>query len=139
MKCFIHQMIDAIGTCKTCGKAMCVNCSAYSNHTGICPICRKDEYIVETNSKKQDIANLQNKKKMSIFWISVITIALVALAIYLKSAIPLAFFPINLFFIFRFLYVNNKIKPLRQRVNWLDEEIAKINQSLLVGKSELLV
>ncbi|MBR7110288.1 MAG: hypothetical protein IKC83_00280 [Clostridia bacterium] len=49
MKCFIHSGEEAVASCKKCGKGMCANCSAYSNHTGICPECRKDEFINEKN------------------------------------------------------------------------------------------
>ena len=44
MKCFIHNNEEAIAACKICGKGMCANCSAYSNHTGICPECKKADY-----------------------------------------------------------------------------------------------
>ena len=43
MKCFVHPNEEAICVCKKCGKAMCQRCSAYSQHSGICPECKKKE------------------------------------------------------------------------------------------------
>lgn len=43
MKCFIHEDREAIAVCKDCGKAMCRNCSAFTNHSGLCPECRLAE------------------------------------------------------------------------------------------------
>ena len=47
MKCFIHGAKEAVAACKKCGKGMCSNCSAYSGHTGICPECRKEDFLRE--------------------------------------------------------------------------------------------
>ena len=47
MKCFIHGAKEAVAACKKCGKGMCSNCSAYSGHTGICPECRKEGFLIE--------------------------------------------------------------------------------------------
>ena len=49
MKCFIHLGAEAIAVCRNCGKGMCADCSAYSGHSGICPECRKNEFIQERN------------------------------------------------------------------------------------------
>ena len=50
MKCFVHMDKEAIAVCKVCGKAMCSECSAYSNHSGICPECRKVQLEKERKS-----------------------------------------------------------------------------------------
>lgn len=58
MKCFMHTAREAVATCKICGKGMCANCSAYSGHTGICPECRKEEFlreIVRLNSEDKSL------------------------------------------------------------------------------------
>ena len=47
MKCFVHGAREAVAACRKCGKGMCSNCSAYSNHSGICPECRKAEFEAE--------------------------------------------------------------------------------------------
>ncbi len=47
MKCFIHFDAEAIAACRTCGKGMCAECSAYSGHSGVCPECRKKEFEKE--------------------------------------------------------------------------------------------
>ena len=63
MNCFIHPAKEASSVCKKCGKAMCINCSAYSNHSGICPACKKEEYEIEQsiliNSLKQNKKSLK--------------------------------------------------------------------------------
>lgn len=64
MRCFIHNDAEAVATCKRCGKAMCAKCSAYSSHSGICPECRKDEFIAERS--RLNARTAENKR--SIFW-----------------------------------------------------------------------
>ena len=62
MKCFIHSALEAVAACKTCGKGMCSNCSAYSGHTGICPMCRLEEfergYAYKKSERKRAIAGI---------------------------------------------------------------------------------
>ena len=62
MKCFIHSAMEAVATCKTCGKGMCSDCSAYSGHTGICPACRLKEfegkYAYKRSERKRAIAGI---------------------------------------------------------------------------------
>ncbi len=55
MKCFIHNKEEAIAVCKNCGKAMCANCSSYSEHSGICPECIKVELEKEYQKTKSKI------------------------------------------------------------------------------------
>ena len=59
MKCFIHNEVEAIAACRKCGKGMCQDCSAYSGHTGICPECRRQEFILEATQKKARIVELE--------------------------------------------------------------------------------
>ena len=54
MKCFIHTEKDAVAICKKCGKGMCSNCSAYNRHTGICPECRKEDFLMEVIQLKEE-------------------------------------------------------------------------------------
>ena len=86
MKCFIHFEEEAVAACRNCGKGMCANCSAYSNHSGICPECRKKEF-------EQKVASLgQNKKdriwtivKWSLLCVFVITIPVSAIVITVQA------------------------------------------------------
>ena len=55
MRCFIHNESEAIATCVRCGKAMCAKCSAYNNHNGVCPECRRLEYIEEVKQNENKI------------------------------------------------------------------------------------
>ena len=80
MKCFIHTGVEAIASCKTCGKGMCSNCSAYSGHTGVCPACRKKEF-------EREVARCQSEK-VSYIW-KAIGSGLISFLI-----IPIFFFPI---------------------------------------------
>ena len=52
MRCFVHINEEAIAACRSCGKGMCANCSAYSGHSGICPECRKVEFEKEVKRLK---------------------------------------------------------------------------------------
>ncbi len=44
MRCFFHKDKEACCICKSCGKAMCEDCSATSNHTGYCLSCLAKKY-----------------------------------------------------------------------------------------------
>lgn len=59
MKCFVHYEAEAIAACRICGKGMCAKCSAYSNHTGICPECRKEEFKKERARRERDNKELK--------------------------------------------------------------------------------
>ena len=61
MNCFIHMNTPAISVCKKCGKAMCADCSAYSNHTGICPECRRGEFIKERDNCSLEAGRLSQR------------------------------------------------------------------------------
>lgn len=45
MKCFYHVNEDARAVCKKCGKGMCIDCSATSQHKGYCPSCALKVFI----------------------------------------------------------------------------------------------
>ena len=103
MKCFIHINDEAVAVCKQCGKAMCGNCSAYTNHSGICPECRRTEFIQECN-----ILSLKLKKNKAS-----IAASIAVAAVFAVSAVVLAVIVhVILFFYqvcnkqFRFYYMN---------------------------------
>ncbi len=77
MKCFIHTETEAIAACRKCGKGMCEDCSSYSGHSGICPECRREDFIKECNQKYSEIAELTRKIKWNIFWMVVLAILFV--------------------------------------------------------------
>ena len=86
MKCFIHFGEEAVAACRNCGKGMCTNCSAYSNHSGICPECRKKEFEQKVSALRQ------NKKdriwtivKWSFLAVFVITIPVSAIIITVQA------------------------------------------------------
>lgn len=46
MKCFNHHDRDAFGICKSCGKALCLECMAIENGKVLCkdnPACRRNK------------------------------------------------------------------------------------------------
>lgn len=51
MKCFIHGDREARAICLICGKAMCIDCSAYTGHSGKCPSCYLGEFRKQKNGK----------------------------------------------------------------------------------------
>lgn len=122
---------DAIAVCKKCGKAMCGNCSAYSGHSGICPECRRSEFIVELQGKLSELK--QNKKS------TYITIALAVLAIVFAILI-MAFAQVYvglIIFLITLIAVNIRVfilykrrKPITDRINFLKTEIGKLTLAL---------
>lgn len=132
MKCFMHPDVEAIATCKKCGKAMCANCSAYSNHSGICPQCKMEEYQSELN-------NINEYLRSTIWgWIGkgIGFIALWAISIWLMAEIEfvwaLGVIGTLVFGIWSAVKIPKFIKS-SQRKTFLTEEIAKISKSLSKG------
>ena len=115
MKCFIHMDKDAVAVCTTCGKAMCPECSAYSNHSGICPECRKVELEEERTSLEAERIGL----KEEIFWCVVRAILLFWLLL-----IPVL---IN---VTKILDCKDEINEIDDRVAILTREIDKLNTAL---------
>lgn len=132
MKCFMHPDVEAIATCKKCGKAMCANCSAYSNHSGICPQCKMEEY-------KSELNNINEYRRSTIWgWIGkgIGFVALWAISIWLMAEIEfvwvLGVIGTLVFGIWSAVKIPKFIKS-SQRKTFLTEEIAKISKSLSKG------
>ena len=115
MKCFVHMDKEAIAVCKTCGKAMCAECSAYSNHSGICPECRKVQFEKERNS----LMVAKKELKEEIFWCKVKAILLFWLLL-----IPVI---VN---VLKILNRKNQIKEIDERISILSKEIDKLEIAL---------
>lgn len=132
MKCFIHLNDEAISVCKICGKAMCMNCSAYSNHTGICPECRRTEFINERNNLNIELS--RNKKSVikCVILAIVISVLAVVLAIAI-SPITLIGLALNLVFVFRILLLLKRRRPIEDRIAYLTGEIDKLGVALQRG------
>jgi len=62
MKCFYHQTLDAIGTCKCCAKGLCANCAADIDDWGLAcrekheAAVRKLNSLIQRNIKAQTLA-----------------------------------------------------------------------------------
>ena len=118
MKCFIHRMEEAVATCKQCGKAMCIDCSAYSEHTGICPECRRKEFIVRRNQIADRIETLRQEKIKAI----VLAVLLCVLIIPILTGI------------YKAITRTNRINELKKQIYLLDTEIQKLNKALSIGR-----
>ena len=114
MRCFIHDTEEAIATCRKCGKAMCSKCSAYSGHSGICPQCRREDFI-EERSKLYAIIQLKNKE---LFWNKVKMVLLCWTL----------FYPLVRYFTNKTL--KNEIQVATVRAESLSKEITKLQTAL---------
>lgn len=47
MNCHLHPLAPAVASCKSCGANMCEKCFAGSEHSGLCPECRREVLRVE--------------------------------------------------------------------------------------------
>jgi len=129
MKCFIHLTDEAVAVCKKCGKAMCGNCSAYSGHSGICPECRRNEFIFEKQGKEAELKKNKSKTLFNLF----ITVLIAVIAIVLGIAVHYALFIIlagSLFFGIKAIKLKVRRKPIEERINYLTGEIDKLNVPL---------
>lgn len=114
MRCFIHNEAEAIATCKRCGKAMCAKCSAYSNHSGVCPECRRDEFIDEVKHNENEIKEYKRDRIFNIVWAVLLCWTIIAI-------------PYNLF---KFFKNGKEIVKLEERNTKLNVEIEKLTESL---------
>ena len=114
MKCFIHFNQEAIAACRKCGKGMCSSCSAYSGHTGVCPECRKNEFVEERLKRLNQISSL----KWEIF----------------KSAFLTVLFAITIIggIVYGVKWHKNKValQENEDRIAYLSKEIAKLDKAI---------
>ena len=114
MKCFVHGAREAVAACRFCGKGMCSSCSAYSNHTGKCPECRKKDF-------EKEVVNLVGEKK-GLLWGIVGWSFLTAVLVFTLVG-----------WIFGVIAIINRVKKRKQiteRIEFLTGEIEKLNQAL---------
>lgn len=136
MKCFIHPDSEAVAVCKRCGKAMCIDCSSYSEHSGICPECRREEFERECT----DLAETLQRNKKSTVTAYVLAALFVAVGVALCIAVSPLF--VLLFVgagvcglrIWR-LYVAKK--PIVARLKFLFVEIDKLTAAAQRGSGTI--
>lgn len=136
MRCFIHSNVEAIAVCKKCGKAMCTNCSSYSGHSGICPECRRDEYIAERKNliseRKSNTASIVKSSLLAaVFAIVAIALA-VAVTVY-GAALLLG----TLIFAIRIMVLVTRRKPITDQIDYLDNEISILTTNLNKGSGTI--
>ena len=136
MNCFIHPHKAAVATCKRCGKAMCENCSAYSGHSGECPECRNADY-------KRERAALIDERKSKIRRIvfEAVIIALVVLFtlwMIIEAGAAMLVFLIAALILVPFIVRNAKrLKAIKERLTFVEGEIAKLDAALARGVAEI--
>ncbi len=136
MKCFIHMDTEAVSVCKHCGKAMCINCSSYSQHNGICPECKLDEYIEERN----ELYDALQKNKSSIIKSSVFAVLLAVIAVFLGVKVTVYCYALlvgTLAFAIRIAVLVVRRKPINERVEFLTDEIDKLTLALQKGSRSI--
>lgn len=132
MKCFMHPSKEAISVCKKCGKAMCADCSSYTGHSGICPVCKKEEY--ETELKMQNNKFRKNTSSTILWSIVGILITILAIILIVKSSPIFAIgFAFTIAAIIKVIINMNNRKSIKQRIIYLQGEIQKINTALSKG------
>lgn len=114
MRCFIHNDAEAISVCKRCGKAMCAKCSAYSGHSGVCPECRRDDFIKERNQNNKQIEEIKKEKIRNVFWGILLFWTIIAIFVN----------------VYRFKKNSKKIQEIEARNEKLTAEIDKLTESL---------
>ena len=115
MRCFVHLNKEAIAACRTCGKGMCADCSAYSGHSGVCPQCRKAEFEKEVQSLHQQNRELSGE----IFWSVLLAILLCWTVIGL------------IWNIVAVIIKANKKSSNTTRISSLEQEIARLDKILV--------
>lgn len=137
MHCFIHYDKEAVATCKKCGKAMCENCSAYSGHSGICPVCRRDEFVAEKNGLT---VSLNKKKKWFNGYICLAVLDVVLFVLMIASVgdpvTSIILLPLLVYALLIFKNVRSRA-PMKKRLQYLEGEIDKLNRATQIGAAEI--
>ena len=147
MKCFMHPYQEAISVCKRCGKAMCVDCSSYSGHSGICPQCKRVDYIKERDELQiqyNQLAGIKTPFNINIVWAALLAVLVVVIAIVTKMSFLFVLLVIPAYFGIKAIMYKTKTDRLskdrlgRMRVLWtrieyLNGEIDKLESALRKG------
>ena len=129
MKCFIHINDEAIAVCKKCGKAMCGNCSAYTNHSGICPECVREDYIKERNTLYARLSSIKGSIIRSVIFAVLFAVVAVVLAVTVHAFGLVVLIGTLIFAIKLILRINDR-KPVVSRIDFLTAEINKLGAAL---------
>lgn len=129
MKCFMHIYDEAIAVCNVCGKAMCGNCSAYTNHSGICPECRRKEFINERSALNDKLNSIKKSTVLHIALAVILTI-IAAIGAITVSVAALLFLIGTLICVIKILKLKKQRTPVVNRISWLTAEINKLTVAL---------
>lgn len=130
MKCFVHHNAEASSVCKNCGKAMCIDCSSYSQHSGICPECRRIGFIKEREGLREALS-----KKIS----GIVILGIIAIAIIVGSITygPPGIAAVALFPMIPIGFGVSKCKKYKARIDFLSTEICKLELALNRGSGTI--
>ncbi len=137
MKCFIHSAKEAVAACRRCGKGMCDDCSAYSGHSGICPECRRKEFIKEIHNKENAQREKRRETIRTIVISSIIAVIILAAGIAMATIdlimlwIALAVIAVYaLTVVFKVRKLVKERKKLLDRIAKLQAEVERLNKIL---------
>lgn len=134
MKCFIHLTDEGIAVCKKCGKAMCMNCSAYSNHSGLCPECRREEFIKEREKLRIELKQAKSAQIMDIILAVIFTILPICAGI-IWHPIIFVFLFVPIIFISTARELTKRQKEMTDKIALLTADIDKLGNALKRGAS----
>jgi hypothetical protein len=110
----MHPEAEASAVCKKCGKAMCQDCSSYSGHSGVCPSCRRMQFIAERAYNYRKIVR-------KFVWVGILSIASLGLAFWQPACLAGLLIP--------GIIVLTTISRIKLN-HYLTEEINKIGAAL---------
>lgn len=82
MKCYQHRSIDAVGVCKSCGKAVCPDCAVELGFAITCPGACEETARAYHKLNNNSIAVYQEQKKNRYFAPSFFTVLGIVYLVY---------------------------------------------------------
>ncbi len=109
---------------------MCADCSAYSNHSGICPQCRLEEY-------KKELPEVNSELARTIWtWVGKGAIVLagwiISIIVAFADYATIGLIATAVGVVWSLIKIPN-FKKMKERKAYLEQEIAKISESLTKG------
>lgn len=115
---------------------MCVNCSAYSGHTGICPECRKEGFILERSRRYKNLRKIKDTIILHSIGIAVTVILAVCFAV-LFDPLALCLLLVTAICGVRIALLLKRRKPINDRILFLTGEINKLEAAMHKGVARI--
>lgn len=149
MRCFMHPYQEAISVCKRCGKAMCADCSSYTMHSGICPQCKRLDFIKERQQLQDEynqLAGITTPFNTAVVWAIVLSIAVAVLTVLLKTIFLLVLLVVPACFAIKAVRYKKaadkrnrvrfeNMRIIMSRIEYLTGEIDKLEIALQKGNA----